>query len=88
MKIFNNKERKQIFLSSLLLVIILALYIELNVLVSKMNIKDIDITEDMAYSVSAESIEKISNLDKDVKVYLINFEKYCKYMLTCTKHIL
>lgn len=76
MKIFNNKERKQIFLSSLLLVIILALYIELNVLVSKMNIKDIDITEDMAYSVSAESIEKISNLDKDVKVYLINFEKY------------
>ena len=76
MKIFKNKENKQIFLSSLLLVIILALYIELNVLISKANIKKIDITEDMAYSISKDSIEKISNLDKDVKIYLINFDKY------------
>lgn len=76
MKIFKNKERKQIFLSALLLVIIIVLYIELNVLISKINIPQIDITEDKAYSISDESKEKISKLDKDVKIIIVGLEEY------------
>ena len=76
MKIFKNKERKQIFLSALLLVIIIVLYIELNVLISKINIQQIDITEDKAYSISDETREKISKIDKDVKIKVFGLEKY------------
>ena len=76
MKIFKNKERKQIFLSALLLLIIIALYVEINVLISKVNNIKIDITEDKAYSLSNESKDKISKLDKDVKIILVGLEEY------------
>lgn len=81
MKIFKNKERKQIFLSVLLLVIIIALYVEINVLISKANIPKIDITEDKAYSLSSESKDKISKLDKDVKIILVGLEEYSDNIL-------
>lgn len=76
MKILKNKENKQIFLSALLLVIIIALYVEINVLISKANIPKFDVTEDKAYSLSNESREEISKLDKDVKIILVGLEEY------------
>lgn len=82
MKIFKNKEKKQIFLSAILLVIIIALYIEFNLLVSKLKINDIDITESKVYSISEESKEKINKLDKDIKIYLVGFDKYEDYSYT------
>jgi len=82
MKIFKNKEGKQIFLSALLLVIIIALYIEFNVIISKINFKDIDITEAKVYSLSTEAIEKINSIEKDVYITLYDFEKYSDYTYT------
>ena len=76
MKIFKNKERKQIFLSALLLVVIIVLYIELNVLISKINLPKLDITEDKVYSISNESKERISKIDKNVKIVVVGLEKY------------
>ncbi|MBQ3407697.1 MAG: Gldg family protein [Clostridia bacterium] len=76
MKILKNKERKQIFLSALLLVIIIALYVEFNIIISKINIPESDITEDKVYTISEESKEKITNLEKNLKISLVDFEKY------------
>lgn len=76
MKIFKNKEGKQLFLSAILLVIVIALYVELNVLIGKINMPIIDITEDKTYSLSQESKNIISKIDKNIKITLVNFEKY------------
>lgn len=79
MKVFKDNERKQFFLSGLLIVIILALYVEVNVLISKSNIKSIDITQDKVYTISEASKEKISKLNKIVKITMVNFNKYDNY---------
>lgn len=79
MRIFKNKEKKQIFLSVLLFIIVIVLYIELNIFIEKIQIPAVDITEDGIYSISEESKNKIANLDKDVTIKLVNFQKYKDY---------
>ncbi len=80
MKLFKDNEKKQIFLSGLLIVIVIALYIEINALISKANINQIDITQDKVYTISNTSKDKISQLKKNVKITLVNFNKYENYV--------
>lgn len=79
MKIFKNREKKQIFLSVFLFVVVIALYIELNVILEKANIPDIDITEEKIFSISDSSKNKIQRLNSEVNIKLVNFEKYNNY---------
>ncbi len=81
MKIFKDKTKKQTLLSLLLFVVVIALYIELNILIAKLNLPNIDVTSDKIYTISEESKSKISKIDKDVKIQLYNFEGYENYTI-------
>ena len=56
----------------LLIAIVIACYVLINFGVSKINIEDIDCTEKKLYSLSDETKSKMSELDKDVTIQLIN----------------
>ena len=60
----------------LLVAIVIACYIGLNILVEKINLEDIDFTEKKLYSLSNETKDKISNLDKEITIQLINMSNY------------
>lgn len=80
MKLFKEKTSKQALLSVLLFIVIIALYIEINVLVDKINIKDIDLTESKLYSISEESKAKILNINQNVEIKLVDFDEYMGYV--------
>lgn len=60
----------------LLVAIVIACYIGLTVLVKKVKVEDIDLTEKKLYSLSEETKSKISNLDKEITIQLINMNNY------------
>ena len=60
----------------ILVAIIIALYILLNWGVEKINLEDLDLTEKKLYSLSDETKDKISNLDTDITIQLINMGEY------------
>lgn len=76
MKIIKKKETKHALLSVVLFIVVIALYIELNVLIGKININDIDATSQKIYSVSEESKNKIEKIDKEVNIKLVDFDIY------------
>lgn len=55
----------------LLIVILVVLYIGINVLVKKANLPDIDVTQNKLFTLTEASKQKIRNLEKEIKVYLI-----------------
>lgn len=75
----NKKSAKKSIYTFLIFLVIIALYFEINVLVKKLNIKDIDITDEKLYSITNESKEKIANINKAVNIKLVNFEYYMDY---------
>ena len=79
MRLFKDNTNKQIFLSVVLFFAVMAIYIEINILFSKFNINDIDITDSRVYSITEESIDKISRIDKNVEIKLVDFDDYLKY---------
>lgn len=80
MKIIKNKETKHALLSVVLFIVVIALYIELNVLIDKININDIDATGQKIYSISEESKRKIEKIDKEVNIKLVDFDRYADYV--------
>ena len=60
----------------LLVAIVIACYVGLNLLVEKLNIEDIDFTEKKLYSLSDETKKKISDLDEEITIQLINLNQY------------
>lgn len=58
----------------LLVAIVIACYVLINYGISKINIEDIDCTEKKLYSLSDETKSKMSELEKDVTIQLINME--------------
>ena len=59
-----------------LVAIVIAFYILLNWGVEKINLEDLDCTEKKLYSLSDETKNKISNLDKEITIQLINMQNY------------
>lgn len=59
-----------------LVAIVIASYILLNWGVEKINLEDLDCTEKKLYSLSDETKDKISNLDTEVTIQLINMSSY------------
>ena len=60
----------------ILVAIIIAIYILLNWGVEKVNLEDLDLTEKKLYSLSDETKNKISNLEKNITIQLINMDDY------------
>lgn len=76
LEIIKNKWLIKGTTTLLLVAIVIACYIGLTVLVEKVKIEDIDFTEKKLYSLSEETKSKISNLDKDITIQLINMDNY------------
>ena len=76
LKKLNKKWIKQTFLLILLYAIVIALYFEINVLVEKLNISDIDLTDSKLFSLTDESKEKIKNINEKLEIQLVNFDQY------------
>lgn len=57
----------------LLILILFAAFIGINVLVQKLDLNDIDVTENKLYTLSEASINQAKNISEDVKIYMIGF---------------
>ena len=57
----------------LLVAIIFAIYFGVTALLKKVNLPEFDLTKDKVYSLSEETKTKVGELDKDVKITLINY---------------
>lgn len=57
----------------LLVVIILAFFIGITVLMQKLNLTPIDLTEDKLFTLTEESKEQVKNIDKDINIYFVGY---------------
>lgn len=76
MEIIKKKWLRDTFLIVLLIVIIFAIYFFINFGIKKLNIADIDLTANKVYSLSESSHTKIKDIDREVKIELINLNTY------------
>lgn len=75
-EIIKKKWLRDTFLTILLIAIIFAVYFLINWGVEKLNVSDIDLTANKIYSLSESSAAKLKDIDKDVKIELINLSTY------------
>lgn len=76
LEIIKNKWLIKGTTTAALVVIVIACYILLNWGVEKINLEDLDCTEKKLYSLSSETKDKISKLDKEITIQLINMNDY------------
>ena len=76
LEILKKKWLRETSLTLLLIAIIVAIYFEINVLVDKLNVPDIDLTKSQIYSLSDETKDKIKGIDKEIDILLINMQSY------------
>ena len=76
LEIIKNKWLIKGTTTILLVLIVIACYIGLNMLVEKINIDDIDLTEKKLYSISEETKTKLKDLNEDVTIEIINTKNY------------
>lgn len=72
LKIIKNKWLIKSTTMVALVAIIITCYIGLNILVNKINVNDIDLTENKIYSLSDESKSKLENIKNEINIQLIN----------------
>lgn len=57
----------------LLIAIIIAFFIGITLLMQKLDLTPIDLTEDKLFTLTEESKEKIKNIDKDINIYFVGY---------------
>ena len=65
---------RNLLVTILLMLVIVALCVGLNILIDKLNIPDVDLTQEKLYSLSQESKDKIKSVSKDTKIILYNMD--------------
>lgn len=75
-EILKKKWLRETSLTIVLVLIIIAIYFEINALVDKLNISDLDLTKEQIYSLSDETKTKIQGIGKKVNITLINMSSY------------
>lgn len=86
LEIIKNKWLIKGTTTVLLVVIVIACYILLNWGVEKINLEDLDCTEQKIYSLSDTTKDKIKSLEKEVTIQLINLdENYYYDVIECAK---
>lgn len=74
-EIIKKKWLRDTFLTILLILIIFAIYFLINFGVEKLNCEDIDLTANKIYSLSDSSSIKLKDIEKPIKIELINLSK-------------
>ena len=85
-EIIKKKWLKDTFLTILLIAIIFAVYYLMNFGVEKLNIENLDLTTDKMYSITETTRTKLKDLNKEVKILLINFSDKTKVVDYCKKY--
>jgi len=75
-EIIKKKWLRDTFLTIILVAIIFAVYFLINFGAEKLNVSDIDLTENKVYSLSESSNTKLKDMDKEVVIELINLSTY------------
>lgn len=75
-EIIKKKWLRSIVLTILLFAIIICAFLGLSYLVKKVNITDLDFTEDKIYSISQATKDKLSDLDQNVTITVHNMYEY------------
>lgn len=71
----KNKWLKEKIFTTILVSIIIGIFIILNIVLDKINIKAIDITQDKIYSLSDKSKELVKDIEKKINIYFFGFEE-------------
>ena len=72
----KGKWLRSALLTLILIIVILTIYVGLNLLVRKLDLADIDVTQDKLYSLSQESKDKVKNITQDTKIILYGMSNY------------
>ena len=89
----RGKWLRSTLLTLALIIIIIALYVGLNLFIRNLDLADIDLTQDKLYSLSQESIDKISGVNQDIRIILYGMsnypevEQYAKLYASNNSHI-
>ena len=89
----RGKLLRSTLLTLALIIIIIALYVGLNLFIRNLDLADIDLTQDKLYSLSQESIDKISGVNQDTRIILYGMsnypevEQYAKLYASNNSHI-
>lgn len=59
--------------TAVLVIIILAFFVGVSILMEKLSLTPIDLTEEKLFSLTQESKDQVKNIDKDVTIYFIGF---------------
>lgn len=72
----KGKWLRSALLTLILIIVIITLYVGLNLFVRKLDLADIDVTQDKLYSLSQESKDKIKNITQDTKIIIYEMSNY------------
>ncbi|MBO5005274.1 MAG: Gldg family protein [Clostridia bacterium] len=73
--VIKQKWLKDTFMTTILILIMIAIFIILNLYVNSLNINPIDFTKEKLYTLSDESINLIKDIDKDVHIYFFGYQE-------------
>lgn len=59
--------------TSIMIIILFAAFIGINVIIQKLDLQDIDVTQNQLFTLSEISKKQVQNIEKEVKIYLIGF---------------
>lgn len=72
--ILNKKWLVNGYKTILMILIIIAIYMGMNILLDKITLPEIDCTKEKIYSISDETKDKIGEIQKEIKITLINYQ--------------
>lgn len=73
--LLKRKWIRDTMLSTILVILLIALFILVNVFVNKLNIAPLDFTKEKLYTLSDESKEQIKNIDQEVHIYFFGYDE-------------
>lgn len=75
-EVMKNKYFKNVTLTILLFIIVIAIFLLVNVGIRNLNITDLDFTENKIYSISQATKDKLQNINQNVKITIYNMSDY------------
>ena len=57
----------------LLVLIIIAIFLGINILMQKLELTPIDLSQEKLYTLTEDSKEKVKNIDKDINIYFVGY---------------
>ena len=60
--------------TAIMIIILFVVFIGINVIIQKLDLQDIDVTQNQLFTLSDTSKKKVENIQKDVTIYIIGFD--------------